>query len=541
MNNPALLQQLRLLVSPILSGHHWRDHALITLVFVLLLSAQWFFLDSYWSNTLQPRLYQTAETRATVLAQAQAAGLVETLEHNQAEYLPRQLFSRLQEILVVIDPSTDERMMIGVALRIDYDMVRATVGSLDLQDGNMTCPDCFATSIALINHAGDLLGVADFRISDHYYRQLSGDMKARLFRESALVLLLLVLVWATLMVVFHRLHQAKRQIEASDRAKTRFMANVTHELRTPLNGILGYTRLFQENAELMKHHGKGIDTIDRCADHLLLMINDILDFSRVDENNLSLYPRNTELPAFLRALVEITAIRAQSKGIEFRCEFPQQLPIRVLVDDKRLRQVLLNLISNAIKFTHQGYVCFSVEIKSLAADSVILRFRVTDSGIGIQAAELQNIFLPFQQIDNDISRSEGSGLGLSISKELLQLMKAKLQVSSEFGQGSCFWFDLDLPRPDRELVVIQCLKNDTQNPAAGTLALPEEGLLQQLEQAARQHNILQLRAIQKQLAEDQGCAGFVAALNPFIDSYRLKPLLAWLDNIRSPDKTSNNP
>jgi hypothetical protein len=122
---------------------------------------------------------------------------------------------------------------------------------------------------------------------------------------------------------------------------------------------------------------------------------------------------------------------------------------------------------------------------------------------------------------------------LSISKELLHLMRTKLQVSSEFGQGSCFWFDLDLPRPDKELVAIQCFKKEGQKPSAKRITVPEAALLQQLEQASRQHNILQLRAMQKQLTEDRRYAEFVAALNPFIDNYRLKPLLAWLESIRS--------
>ncbi len=538
MNNRA---RLRAVFFWLPESQLWRDHLLISLVFLLLLIAQWFSLDSYWRNTLQPRLYLAAETQATILAQSQAAVLVETLEHGAPAHLPHQLLSRLREILIVTDPSTGTPMMTGMKVAVDYDRVAAVPGSLDLSDGNLDCDDCFLVSLPLINNAGELLGVADFSLSNHYYLGLSTDMKSRLFRESALVLVLLLIVWATLLALFHRLHQAKRLVEASDRAKSRFMANVTHELRTPLNGILGYTQLFKAEPELMREHGKGIETIDRCADHLLLMINDIIDFSRDNENSLTLHPQEIHLPAFLQALVEMADVRARIKGIEFRCEFPEQLPVRVRVDDKRLRQVLLNLLSNAVKFTNQGYICLALELISLSNDKVLLRIRVTDTGIGMEACDLSQIFIPFHQIDNAATRAEGSGLGLSISQKLVRLMGSELKVSSVPGKGSSFWFDLQLLRADIELADIRCpakasLALPDADHVAGDLSmvLPPAACLQGLIEAGRQHNILQLRRLQQQLEQqlphDNTCAPFVAALKPYISAYRFKSLVAWLES-----------
>lgn len=513
----------------------WRFHILINVVFSLLIAVQWLSLDRYWNETLQPRLYLSAETQAAILARSQTTVLVETLEHTAPEHVRQELFNTLQEILIVTDLSTGKPMMAGVSLNLDGEELGLETDNVALSDGDMTCQECFVHSEALISRSGVLLGIADFAIRDHYYQLMSTDMKSRLFRESAVVLVLLVFVWGTMLVVFHRLHNAKRLTEASDRAKTRFLANVTHELRTPLNGILGYTQLLKEEPDLMQHHGKGINTIDRCADHLLLLINDILEFSRTDEDRITLSPQELHLPGFLQVLVEMNAIHANSRNLDFVCDFPEKLPSRIWADEKRLRQVLINLLGNAIKFTQEGNVKFVLSIQAQKRNSISLRFQVRDTGIGIAEQDLNAIFVPFQQLENPITRSEGSGLGLSISQKLVRLMGSKLEVTSELNNGSCFWFDMAFPVLGDEIVLVPEAVQWTplqRQQNTETLIIPESDTMKVLLEAARAHNILVIREQVEILKEDERLVLFVERLTSFVDSYRFKPLVSWLEEQR---------
>lgn len=525
MNSRDLLLRLRRLGS----DSTWRSHVLISLVFLLLFASFFISLGRYWQGTLQPRLYLAAETQAKILAQSQAAILMEAIEHSNPEQRAQKLYDAVQEIMIVEDPAIGGRIVIGLSLQIDYDLVEAVPGSLDLQEGKRNCEYCFYSAVPLIDHAGELLGVVDIAISDQYFLVLSGEMKSKLYAESSVALGLLIIVWIVLLVMFHRLHTAKQAIEASDRAKTHFIANVTHELRTPLNAILGYTQIYKTDQTLMADYGQGLNTIDRCAEHLLLLINDILDFSRVDEANLSLYPREVELTGFLNTVVKMAAISARLKSIDFTFDYPQQLPALVVIDDKRLRQILLNLLSNAVKFTEQGAVVFRIE--TLAAKNrsrALLRFSVTDSGIGIPATEFKKIFLAFHQVDNPITRAEGSGLGLAISQRLIKLMGSKIHVESQAGQGSRFWFDLDLAVPTGAGQIERPQLEASFNPPQQTLQLPPAQTCERLIELAQQHNILGVRALVSELDSQPAYREFQAQLQPYVNHYRFKPMVAWL-------------
>lgn len=522
---------LRSLLNAFNGDSIWRSHLVISLVFLVLFAAFFISLGRYWQNTLQPRLYSAAETQAKIIAQSQVAILVEALEHSNAEQLAQKFYDALQEIMLVEDPAIGGQIVKSIALQIDYELVAAAPGSLDLSEGDAQCESCFQVSLPLINHAGELLGVADIAISEKYFVMLSGEMKSKLYAESSVALGLLVAVWIAMSIMFHRLHTAKQAIEASDRAKTRFIANVTHELRTPLNAILGYTQIYKTNDALMESHAQGINTIDRCAEHLLLLINDILDFSRVDEANLKLHPREVSLAGFLKTLVEMAAVSARLKSIGFQYQFPDQLPASVFIDDKRLRQILLNLLNNAVKFTDAGEVIFSVEkLPPKNADAICLRFSVRDSGIGIPAAELKNIFIAFHQVDNPITRAEGSGLGLTISQRLIALMGSRLQVESIPEQGSRFWFELELPvlahAGDFNFNQMDALMN-----APATLHLPSLATRQHLIELAQQHNILGVRAAVKELADQSEYREFHAQLQTYVNNYRFKPLVEWLKSL----------
>jgi PAS domain S-box-containing protein len=248
-----------------------------------------------------------------------------------------------------------------------------------------------------------------------------------------------------------QLRQARDAAQAANSAKSQFLANMSHELRTPLNAILGYTQLFKRNQSLMEKHGKPIETIYRSGQHLLTMINDILDLSKIEAGKVELEQSDFHLPDFLKTLAEMMRIRAQLKGLVFNYEAPSDLVTAVQGDEKRLRQILLNLLGNAIKFTEQGHVTLDIENQTTNSNHQRIRFQVKDSGIGISPVRLKEIFLPFHQVCEQSFQIQGTGLGLAISQKLVRLMGGELYVKSTMGQGSTFWFELDLAKATGKL------------------------------------------------------------------------------------------
>jgi signal transduction histidine kinase/FixJ family two-component response regulator len=241
--------------------------------------------------------------------------------------------------------------------------------------------------------------------------------------------------------------RAEAAAKSANRAKSEFLANMSHELRTPLNGILGYTQILKKDKTLTDQQQNGIGIIHQCGEHLLTLINDILDLSKIEARKMELYPKDFNFSEFLEGIAEICRIRAEQKGISLLYQTLSPLPKAIRADDKRLRQVLINLLSNAVKFTEEGSITFKVGYQEGK-----LRFQVEDTGVGIAPEQLEEIFLPFQQVGEDRRKTEGTGLGLAISRQLVRLMGGELKVKSTLGQGSVFWVDLDLPetphRPD---------------------------------------------------------------------------------------------
>ncbi|MGF1612879.1 MAG: ATP-binding protein [Gammaproteobacteria bacterium] len=240
--------------------------------------------------------------------------------------------------------------------------------------------------------------------------------------------------------VEEELRRAKEAAEAANYAKSGFLANMSHELRTPLNSVLGYAQILKRQGALSEKQRKALDIIEHSGEHLLGLINEVLDLAKVEAGTLQLRSVSFHLPRLLEALGESMRARAESKALSFSQEWITALPETVRGDERRLRQVLINLLDNAIKYTRQGGVTLKVGYHGTP-----LRFLVEDTGIGIQAQHLTEIFNVFQQIRSGKAFEEGTGLGLAISKRLVALMGSNLQVASTPGEGSRFWFDLELP------------------------------------------------------------------------------------------------
>ena len=238
------------------------------------------------------------------------------------------------------------------------------------------------------------------------------------------------------------LEQAKESADNANQAKSDFLANMSHELRTPLNGILGYAQILGRSKVLPDKERQGVNVIHQCGSHLLTLINDVLDLSKIEARKLELAPQALHLPSFLQGVVEICRIRAEQKGVEFRYEPDADLPQGIAIDEKRLRQVLINLLSNAIKFTDHGSVTLRVERVVLTDEAVQLRFVVADTGVGISPSDISKLFQAFEQVGEQNRKAEGTGLGLVISQQIVQLMGGQIQVESQPNVGSDFLFEV---------------------------------------------------------------------------------------------------
>ncbi len=326
----------------------------------------------------------------------------------------------------------------------------------------------------------------------------------------------------------------KERAEVANKAKTAFLATMSHELRTPLNAILGHAQILRNRSV----EPDAVTAIEQSGMHLALLVEDALDTAKIEAGQVDLNPSEVNLVQFFAQLTTVARLTLERSDLRFNACVNPDLPDRMMFDEKRLRQVLLNLLSNAGKFTQSGSV--SLRVTPVASDlngAMLTRFEVVDTGIGIPQADLHSIFEPFTRVHNGI-KAEGSGLGLSISAELVQLMNSTLCVESEVGVGSRFWFDVPLvPLSSKQLgmTTAHSAESDPSHHAihhASKMLLPTHAELQQLLLKAQQGDVVALnQAADVLLTNSAEMQSFVENLRQYTQNYQIEQLCIWLEQL----------
>lgn len=321
------------------------------------------------------------------------------------------------------------------------------------------------------------------------------------------------------------LEMARQAAESASQAKSRFLAHMSHELRTPLNAILGYAQILR-TADLDDRQLRAASTIQESGEHLLALIGDILDHSKIEAGKLELQNASFDLREMVRTVVEMVRGRAEEKGIHFAWRIGADVPARVVGDQKHLRQVLINLLGNAVKFTRRGEVAFALGMVARESGNVRLRFEVRDTGEGIAEDKQHLVFQAFEQVGDRAANAGGTGLGLSISQQLVERMGGRIEMASRPGEGSRFWFELSLPLGENCLPESVADVRETASALPPPLKAPPPESLRPLLMPARAGNMRAIRAeAEKLIAAAPECRAFAAHLIDLANNFQSAALL----------------
>jgi signal transduction histidine kinase/CheY-like chemotaxis protein len=358
--------------------------------------------------------------------------------------------------------------------------------------------------------------------------------------------------------------EARHIAEVANQAKSDFLTNITHELRTPLNGILGFAQILQNDSSSTTKRQHGLNVIEQCGNHLLDLINDVLELTEVGTGKMELYETDFYLPSLLNGLSKIINIRAQDKEINFYLELANDLPNGVYGDERRLRQILLNLLGNAIKFTDQGSVTLQVKSEELKGEHLcsppqqtqcrgepacspfcLLQFSIQDTGVGISPENLETIFEPFEQVGKQKFETKGTGLGLTISKNFVELMGGQLHVSSQINVGTQFLFEITLKKPSfsqklglsesnynasQQLIIGDRVKETVEENHTAPMVFPPIAELEKLYELTLMADIDELEEQTAILAEsDVKLKPFVTKMQALLKRYQVGQLIKWLE------------
>lgn len=332
-----------------------------------------------------------------------------------------------------------------------------------------------------------------------------------------------------------------RQMAIANQAKSAFVAQMSHELRTPLNAILGFTQILQRDLSLNERHTRALKIIQESGQELLTLINNIVDLARSDAGKLELFPHQVDLPVFLRLVGDTIRVKADEKNLLFAYHGDSDLPGTVCVDEKRLRQILLNLLSNAVKSTDEGQITLrAMRLAVPAAGAVArLRFEIEDQGAGMSEAQVAELFQP-EQVAEAKRRKGGTGLGLTVTRRLILLMGADIEIHSRLGEGSVFAFEIELPvseAPVRQVGIREQagpVPPEASNDEGTLMAPPAEemSVLRELARSGDMRSILGRADYVRTL--DPRYAAFAARLRALAERYQSSAITTMIERYSNP-------